>query len=146
MGLAEVNTAVNQMDQVTQQNAAMVEEANAAGATLASESAKLKELVEQFRLVNVSAVPGARVVIRNETSVPSPARAHGQRAHACLFWRTPIPRCPSKLGQSNGKNFEERLIKGAVSAARRGPSWNKRRQRPATFVVNHQNMLSGRDG
>ncbi|MFS2153257.1 methyl-accepting chemotaxis protein [Rhizobium sp. Rhizsp42] len=75
IGLAEVNTAVNQMDQVTQQNAAMVEEANAAGATLASESAKLKELVEQFRLVNVSAVPGARVVIRNETSVPSPARA-----------------------------------------------------------------------
>ena len=32
VGLAEVNTAVNQMDQVTQQNAAMVEEANAAGA------------------------------------------------------------------------------------------------------------------
>jgi methyl-accepting chemotaxis protein len=29
-GLGEVNTAVNQMDQVTQQNAAMVEEANAA--------------------------------------------------------------------------------------------------------------------
>ncbi|MCF6371387.1 methyl-accepting chemotaxis protein, partial [Rhizobium halophilum] len=29
VGLSEVNTAVNQMDQVTQQNAAMVEEANA---------------------------------------------------------------------------------------------------------------------
>jgi methyl-accepting chemotaxis protein len=75
IGLAEVNTAVNQMDQVTQQNAAMVEEANAAGATLASESAKLKELVEQFRLANVSAVPGARVAARYEKSVPSSARA-----------------------------------------------------------------------
>lgn len=50
VGLAEVNTAVNQMDQVTQQNAAMVEETSAAGATLASESTKLRELVSQFRL------------------------------------------------------------------------------------------------
>jgi methyl-accepting chemotaxis protein len=50
VGLAEVNTAVNQMDQVTQQNAAMVEEANAAGVTLAAESKKLKDLIGQFRL------------------------------------------------------------------------------------------------
>ncbi len=50
VGLAEVNTAVNQMDQVTQQNAAMVEEMNAAGATLAQESNHLKELISQFTL------------------------------------------------------------------------------------------------
>ncbi|TCM53562.1 methyl-accepting chemotaxis protein [Rhizobium sp. PP-F2F-G48] len=50
IGLAEVNTAVNQMDQVTQQNAAMVEEANAAGATLASEAGRLRELISQFQL------------------------------------------------------------------------------------------------
>jgi len=52
VGLAEVNTAVNQMDQVTQQNAAMVEEANAAGATLAMEAARLKDLVGQFRFAS----------------------------------------------------------------------------------------------
>ncbi|MDM9649227.1 methyl-accepting chemotaxis protein [Rhizobium sp. S163] len=75
IGLAEVNTAVNQMDQVTQQNAAMVEEANAAGATLAAESAKLNELVERFRLNNVSAGPAVRALAHNENSVPSPARA-----------------------------------------------------------------------
>jgi methyl-accepting chemotaxis protein len=50
IGLAEVNTAVNQMDQVTQQNAAMVEEANAAGATLANEAVRLRELIGQFQL------------------------------------------------------------------------------------------------
>jgi len=48
--LSEVNTAVNQMDQVTQQNAAMVEEANAAGATLATEASKLREMIVQFQL------------------------------------------------------------------------------------------------
>jgi methyl-accepting chemotaxis protein len=50
VGLSEVNTAVNQMDQVTQQNAAMVEEANAAGATLAKEAGRLRTLVSQFQL------------------------------------------------------------------------------------------------
>nr|WP_210347930.1 methyl-accepting chemotaxis protein [Agrobacterium rosae] len=50
VGLGEVNTAVNQMDQVTQKNAAMVEETNAAGASLASESGKLRGLVSQFQL------------------------------------------------------------------------------------------------
>ncbi|WP_425348826.1 methyl-accepting chemotaxis protein [Pararhizobium antarcticum] len=50
VGLAEVNTAVNQMDQVTQQNAAMVEETNAASATLAMESSRLRELIAAFQL------------------------------------------------------------------------------------------------
>ncbi|NTJ41491.1 HAMP domain-containing protein [Agrobacterium larrymoorei] len=49
-GLAEVNTAVNQMDQTTQQNAAMVEETTSATAALASESDKLRTLLQQFRL------------------------------------------------------------------------------------------------
>lgn len=50
LALAEVNTAVNQMDQVTQQNAAMVEESNAASTSLAGEAGKLKGLVGQFQL------------------------------------------------------------------------------------------------
>jgi methyl-accepting chemotaxis protein len=49
-GLSEVNSAVNQMDQVTQQNAAMVEQTNAAGSTLANEAGRLRELISQFRL------------------------------------------------------------------------------------------------
>ncbi|MCJ8520757.1 methyl-accepting chemotaxis protein [Pseudorhizobium tarimense] len=54
LGLAEVNTAVNQMDQVTQRNAAMVEETTAASAALASESRKLHELVSQFQVAKRS--------------------------------------------------------------------------------------------
>jgi PAS domain S-box-containing protein len=49
-GLTEVNGAVNSMDQSTQQNAAMVEESSAAASTLASETAKLKEMIGQFKL------------------------------------------------------------------------------------------------
>ncbi|MBB4405454.1 MULTISPECIES: methyl-accepting chemotaxis protein [Agrobacterium tumefaciens complex] len=55
LGLAEINTTVNHLDQGTQQNAAMVEENNAASAMLAGETARLKELVHQFRLSDVEA-------------------------------------------------------------------------------------------
>ncbi|MCY1245885.1 hypothetical protein D9M72_590700 [compost metagenome] len=63
VGLAEVNTAVNQMDQVTQRNAAMVEEANAASATLAQEGSNLRALIDRFQLsgeTSASPQSGAR--------------------------------------------------------------------------------------
>lgn len=49
-GLSEINTSVNQMDHMTQQNAAMVEEMNAAGAGLAQESMRLSDLLSQFEV------------------------------------------------------------------------------------------------
>ncbi|WP_377296592.1 methyl-accepting chemotaxis protein [Rhizobium sp. SGZ-381] len=57
-GLAEVNTAVNHMDQATQRNAAMVEEMNAAGAGLAQESVQLSDLLSRFRLSGAARVQG----------------------------------------------------------------------------------------
>ncbi len=47
-GLVEVNTAINEMDRVTQQNAAMVEETSAASHTLAAGTTDLVKLTEQF--------------------------------------------------------------------------------------------------
>ncbi len=49
-GLNEINVAVNHMDQMTQQNAAMVEETSAAGQTLAEESRHLRELLSRLRV------------------------------------------------------------------------------------------------
>ncbi|PYE34709.1 methyl-accepting chemotaxis protein [Rhizobium sp. PP-F2F-G38] len=49
-GLGEVSTAVNQMDKVTQQNAAMVEEANAATHRLSTEAENLAHMIGHFRL------------------------------------------------------------------------------------------------
>jgi methyl-accepting chemotaxis protein len=49
-GLAEINTSVNHMDQMTQQNAAMVEETSAAGQSLAEESRKLRQLLSRLKV------------------------------------------------------------------------------------------------
>ncbi|APH70565.1 methyl-accepting chemotaxis protein [Aquibium oceanicum] len=64
-GLAQVNTAVNQMDQVTQQNAAMVEESTAASHSLAREAEQLAELVARFR------VGEGRATSRTASAAPS---------------------------------------------------------------------------
>ncbi|MGV2127560.1 methyl-accepting chemotaxis protein [Agrobacterium vitis] len=50
VGLTQVNSAVNHMDQMTQQNAAMVEETTAASASLAGEVNKLRQLLGQFQI------------------------------------------------------------------------------------------------
>ena len=49
-GISEINTAIIQMDQMTQQNAAMAEETNAASYNLSSEADTLKALSARFRL------------------------------------------------------------------------------------------------
>jgi methyl-accepting chemotaxis protein len=48
LGLKEINTAVNCMDQGTQQNAAMVEESTAASHSLAQEATELFSLIARF--------------------------------------------------------------------------------------------------
>ncbi len=49
-GISQVNLAVSQMDQVTQQNAALVEEAAAAAQSLEEQARKLVQVVSVFRL------------------------------------------------------------------------------------------------
>jgi methyl-accepting chemotaxis protein len=49
-GIDQINMAVSQMDTVTQQNAALVEEAAAAAASLEDQAARLAQVVSVFRL------------------------------------------------------------------------------------------------
>jgi hypothetical protein len=49
-GIEQVNKAVMQMDEMTQQNASLVEEATAASQAMAQQAAQLNELMERFRL------------------------------------------------------------------------------------------------
>jgi methyl-accepting chemotaxis protein len=58
-GLHEVNTAINQMDQVTQQNAAMVEQSTAASHSLSQETAELSRLTNFFQTDNRGAQAAA---------------------------------------------------------------------------------------
>ena len=90
-GLAEVNTAVNQMDQVTQQNAAMVEETNAAASNLQKEATTMDDLVRRFELgedrrnqAEVSGVSGQSFSIRKATKQIPRQGAHATSAVLAL--------------------------------------------------------------
>ena len=55
-GLSQVGEAVSQLDQMTQQNAALVEESSAAAQGLRVQAEQLAELVETFRLPSAGAL------------------------------------------------------------------------------------------
>jgi methyl-accepting chemotaxis protein len=60
-GLAEINIAVNQLDQNTQQNAAMFEETTAASQALRGQAEALADMVQHFSIGSATAGhPGAR--------------------------------------------------------------------------------------
>jgi methyl-accepting chemotaxis protein len=54
-GASEINTAINQMDQMTQQNAAMAEEATAASRSRSEESERLSGLIGQSEVAGQGA-------------------------------------------------------------------------------------------
>jgi methyl-accepting chemotaxis protein len=70
-GLSEINTAVTQLDQVTQQNAAMNEEVTAAGDELAAATSRLDSIVGTFKTVASSSV--------KTPSAPPPVRQQQER-------------------------------------------------------------------
>ena len=69
-GIDQINQAITQMDQVTQQNAALVEEASAASEAMQEQAAKLAQVVSIFKLdasriapVRAVAAPAKRAVV-----------------------------------------------------------------------------------
>jgi methyl-accepting chemotaxis protein-1 (serine sensor receptor) len=53
-GINQINQAIVSMDEVTQQNAALVEEAAAAATSMQEQAAQLEEMVSTFKLDSTS--------------------------------------------------------------------------------------------
>jgi methyl-accepting chemotaxis protein len=69
-GIEQVNKAITMMDDVTQQNAALVEEASAAAQALTEQASNLTQLIGRYRLGDSTEAETPRVAAR-----PSPAAA-----------------------------------------------------------------------
>jgi methyl-accepting chemotaxis protein len=109
-GIEQVNQAVSQMDQVTQQNAALVEEAAAAAESMQDQAGKLVEVVSVFRTgSNVSSHTSSSVTKPKKAVVPvvktvaksAPAPAKVVRAVPA---RLPAP---TTAGNAKGDDWEE---------------------------------------
>jgi methyl-accepting chemotaxis protein len=79
MSLREVNAAVGQMDQTTQQNAAMVDETTSASHSLTEKAVDLGRMIGQFRLESSSGSASPALASPDRRPVESGARALGRR-------------------------------------------------------------------
>ena len=92
-GMQQINAAVGQMDQVTQHNAAMVEESTAASCTLAMEAEELSKLIAQFKL----GLPKTNIV-------PIVPKAAGRKRVAAP---AAVPRTARKFASAANNRWEE---------------------------------------
>jgi uncharacterized phage infection (PIP) family protein YhgE len=90
-GIEQVNGAIVQMDQVTQQNAALVEQAASAAAAMREQAAGLAQLVGTFTLAAQAPVhaPAQQQVLAHAPARPALPRARQARA-ARTAPKTPV--------------------------------------------------------
>lgn len=96
-GIEQVHMAIAQMDQTTQQNAALVEQAAAAAASMQDQAMKLSQAVSVFR-VDGTAASALRPAVR----LPSPA----QHQHPALPLRSPAKQAQRRTAPV-GSEWEE---------------------------------------
>jgi methyl-accepting chemotaxis protein len=93
-GIEQVNQAIAQMDRVTQQNAALVEEAAAAAESMQDQAATLSQTVAVFRLSShepvAKAIEASRPAAVGRTSASAPALpAAGERSEPRVAAKAP---------------------------------------------------------
>ncbi|EGF32989.1 Methyl-accepting chemotaxis protein I (serine chemoreceptor protein) [Oxalobacteraceae bacterium IMCC9480] len=82
-GISQINQAITEMDTVTQQNAALVEEAAAAAGSLEEQASKLETLISVFKVDNAQIAGAARVHTAMASS-PRPVLVHRTTTRASL--------------------------------------------------------------
>jgi methyl-accepting chemotaxis protein len=99
-GIAQVNLAVSNLDQMTQQNAALVEESAAAAQSLREQAGRLTEVVSVFRLESGYAAPapqmsGSSTAATSKSGAPSKPQAKPKPAGPRTKTAAPRPAAPS---------------------------------------------------
>ncbi len=102
-GIEQVNSAIAEMDQVVQQNAALVEQAAAAASSLQDEAANLAGVVAVFKLADQRAAP----VLRPRDARPA-AKAAPRKARAIAVATPPAP-SPAPARQPARKTVNARV-------------------------------------
>jgi methyl-accepting chemotaxis protein len=78
-GIEQVNKAITMMDDVTQQNAALVEEASAAAQALTEQASNLTQLISRYRVGEGSGEEAPRAAARPAAGAPAVDRRAATR-------------------------------------------------------------------
>jgi len=118
LGIGQINQAVAEMDTVTQQNAALVEEAAAASESMQEQAAALAEMVSRFKLDASHSAPTAAPVLRKPALKVVPAATAAAKRPSLRLASTrpaaaaaaPVPAArprPAKPAADNSGEWEE---------------------------------------
>ena len=107
LGIEQINTAVAEMDTVTQQNAALVEEAAAASQAMQEQAVKLAEMVSVFQVAGtpVAGSPARAAAAPRATTAPAKAATPASRPAIAKAAARPAAKSPSlKLADKPARN------------------------------------------
>jgi len=93
-GIGQINGAVNQLDQMTQQNAALVEESAAAAQSLKEQAAKLSHVISAFKL-DAGNPPRSQAFAAARIELPAPQAAAKPLTKTVAEKHTPKPARPA---------------------------------------------------
>jgi hypothetical protein len=128
-GLGAVNLSVNELDQMTQQNAALVEQSAAAAESLRAQATRLSQVVQVFQ---VSGRRGCSLTAERQSTIRPPLRAPGVNSGPIL--KTPLTRAtgvPSACTSPCAKTSERVVRSTWPSPCTQAPSGVARGSRSA---------------
>ena len=100
IGIEQINMAIAQMDEVTQQNAALVEEAAAASQSMQEQAGELAHVVGFFKTGNHVASAPKLTPVRTTPAAPAIARPAAKPAPA----RQAVAAAPARRGNANAES------------------------------------------
>jgi methyl-accepting chemotaxis protein len=106
-GIDQVNTAVSQMDKITQQNAALVEEAAAAAKSMEEQTEELSNIVAAFQIGSAAATPPPTAARPVPTARTAQAAAHPVKPQATkpAAKKAPLQQKQTAGGDEDWKEF-----------------------------------------
>ena len=99
-GISQVNQAVGNLDQMTQQNAALVEQSSAAASSMHEQAQRLASVVSMFNLGSISSHGASSLHATSRASTPSPATTQRPSAPAPIANTTTRPSSSSRPAPS----------------------------------------------
>ena len=118
-GIEQVNKALTQMDEVTQQNSALVEENAATAKTLAEQSAAMDDRVTFFKL-DQSAAAGASRPVASRPAASAPRAPAGAAKRPA-----PAPKAAPKRAANGSGGPVGRMQAALATAVQTDPDWKE---------------------
>ena len=105
-GISQVNTAVTQLDQMTQQNAALVEQSAAAAESLKEQASRLVKVVAAFRIDAAGAIAARRAPAIQRPARPATAPEHAAPAREAIARASGGLSAPAAAAAGNDGDWE----------------------------------------